>query len=114
MIIRTADAAISTAQELLSSVATGAETFWVSTSVPPLAALLLTLADSEGQVGVQSAADIAGDPLGSRSEAGTGWDGVADACPHELLAMKLRRVAQLVPRQRDSIAKLMKRALEAA
>lgn len=101
--IHTAAQALEEAEHLLTdnSDAAGSAGMWRSWAVGPLAAIVLTVAHANGG---RSDRDTVRRSLGPTSHpTWHWWVSLATSCPDRYLADRLRRAAQLSPRQRDSL-----------
>lgn len=96
------DEALTLAKSLANRV-TGVEDYWLEYSVAPLAGIVCAVSPIGGGGGVDRARRIAASPQH--------WPAAADDCPHSLLSDRLRRVAGLEHRQRDSIKHVLVAAL---
>ena len=90
------------AQSLANRV-TDVEDLWVQYSVLPLAGILCAVSPIVGARELERARRIAMSP--------EDWPAAADQCQHAPLSKRLRRVASLEHRQRDSIKHVLVQAL---
>ncbi|MFA4085267.1 hypothetical protein ONA92_26595 [Mycobacteroides salmoniphilum] len=117
--IRDARGALAAAEKLITAAwpeaaAEYSMEFWKAAASGPLAAVLYTVAATRRADGIAAARQLVTDlDRGHPAADGREWTKVAARCPNQFLAQCLRSGAAMSTRQRDSISRVMTRALGA-